>query len=26
LGDFIFAQRVAQDVCGAAGQSGDLVQ
>ena len=26
LGDFIFGQRVAQDVCGAAGQSGDLVQ
>ena len=26
LGDFIFAQRVAQDVCGAAGRSGDLVQ
>ena len=24
LGDFIFAQRVAQDICGAAGQSGDL--
>ena len=26
LGDFIFAQRVAQDVCGAAGRSGDLAQ
>jgi len=26
LGDFIFAQRVAQDICGAAGQSGDLAQ
>ena len=26
LGDFIFAQRVAQDVCGQAGRSGDLVQ
>jgi len=26
LGDFIFAQRVAQDVCGAAGRSGDMVQ
>jgi hypothetical protein len=26
LGDFIFAQRVAQDVCGAARKSGDLVQ
>ena len=26
LGDFIFAQRVAQDVCGREGQSGDIVQ
>jgi len=26
LGDFIFAQRVAQDVCGQAGRSGDLKQ
>jgi len=26
LGDFIFAQRVAQDVCGQAGRSGNLVQ
>jgi len=26
LGDFIFAQRVAQDICGAAGKSGDLAQ
>jgi hypothetical protein len=26
LGDFIFAQRVAQDICGAAGQSGDLAR
>jgi len=26
LGDFIFAQRVAQDVCGQAGLSGDLKQ
>lgn len=26
LGDFIFAQRDAQDVCGAAGQSGEWVQ
>ena len=26
LGDFIFAQRVAQDVCGREGQSGDTVQ
>ena len=26
LGDFIFAQRVAQDICGAAGQSGDFAQ
>jgi len=26
LGDFIFAQRVAQDVCGAVGRSGDQVQ
>ena len=26
LGDFIFAQRVAQDVCGREGLSGDMVQ
>ena len=26
LGDFIFAQRVAQDVCGREGRSGDIVQ
>lgn len=26
LGDFIFAQRVAQDVCGRDGLSGDMVQ
>lgn len=26
LGDFIFAQRVAQDVCGREGLSGDLVR
>ena len=26
LGDFIFAQRVAQDVCGREGRSGDTVQ
>ena len=26
LGDFIFAQRVAQDVCGREGQSGDIIQ
>ena len=26
LGDFIFAQRVAQDVCGREGQSGDMVR
>lgn len=26
LGDFIFAQRVAQDVCGRWGQSGDIIQ
>ncbi len=26
LGDFIFAQRVAQDVCGQAGRSGDMLQ
>ena len=26
LGDFIFAQRVAQDVCGQEGRSGDIVQ
>ena len=25
LGDFIFAQRVAQDVCGREGRSGDVV-
>ena len=26
LGDFIFAQRVAQDVCGREGRSGDIIQ
>jgi hypothetical protein len=26
LGDFIFAQRVAQDVCGREGLSGDMVR
>jgi hypothetical protein len=26
LGDFIFAQRVAQDVCGREGRSGNIVQ
>ena len=26
LGDFIFAQRVAQDVCGREGQSADIIQ
>lgn len=26
LGDFIFAQRVAQDICGREGASGDLAQ